>query len=74
LTVEPAEHTVFEGVLTDIPLGRLDVGESREVETIVCFLSSGRFEIGADVRRLGTAEGGDRTVGVGQLKAIVQEG
>ena len=46
----PTEYLVYEGVFTDVAIGRLKGGESREVSTPLCFLSCGRYEISAQVR------------------------
>jgi trafficking protein particle complex subunit 9 len=48
--VEPREHVIFDGVLYDMPIGRLHAKESREVEVAVCFLCHGRFEVFASAR------------------------
>ncbi|KIY72144.1 hypothetical protein CYLTODRAFT_434842 [Cylindrobasidium torrendii FP15055 ss-10] len=50
LSVDPLEDVLYEGVLLDIPLGRLGPGDSREVSIPLCFLSWGRFTLGAAVR------------------------
>lgn len=50
------EHIVYEGVLTDLPVGQLQSGETREIVTCLCFLACGRFEVLAKVRSLGTPE------------------
>lgn len=71
LTMEPAEHVIFEGVLAGLSLGRLESGESREVETPLCFLAYGRFEVVADVRTFGIAQPHNKA-GLGQLTAIVR--
>jgi hypothetical protein len=70
--MEPSEHIIYEGVLSDLPIGRLESGESREVETPLCFLSYGRFEVLAEIRILGGLRIGSGA-GIGQLIAIVQE-
>lgn len=72
LDIDPADQVIYEGVLTNIPLGHLEPGESREVETAVCFLSLGRFEIRADVRILGASRS-QREAGIGQLRAVVRK-
>lgn len=72
LDIDPAEHVIYEGVLSGIPLGHLDPGESRTLETAVIFLSQGRFEVRAEARILG-APRGERSAGVGQLKADVRK-
>lgn len=72
LMMEPMEHIISEGVLSDIPLGRLGCGESTEVETGVCFLSLGRFQIDAEIRCVGSGSG-DSAAGLGQLGAVVRD-
>jgi hypothetical protein len=72
LDVDPADHIIYEGILSNIPLGRIESGETGEVETAVCFLSQGRFEICAEVHILG-APRSERKAGVGQLRAVVRE-
>jgi hypothetical protein len=72
LEVEPAEHVVHEGVLTDLAIGRLEGGESREVEIALCFIAYGYFEIIAQVRAF-DASRVDTRVGLGRLIAIVRD-
>ncbi|KAJ3516627.1 hypothetical protein NLJ89_g1004 [Agrocybe chaxingu] len=49
LEANPSEYLIYEGVLTDLPVGRLQSGEFREIVTSLCFLSSGHFELSAQV-------------------------
>ena len=70
IALEPAQHIVFEGVSSNIPLTKLAEGESYEVEVPITFVSLGHFDLSAQVRRLGNAVG---IAGRGQLSAIVQE-
>jgi trafficking protein particle complex subunit 9 len=72
LEAEPVEHVVHEGVLTDMAIGRLEGGESREVETALCFIAYGYFEIFAQVRAFDTSRV-DTKVGLGRLIAIVRD-
>ncbi|KAF4614895.1 hypothetical protein D9613_003081 [Agrocybe pediades] len=58
--INPVEYVIFEGVLTDLPVGRLENGESKEVTTSLCFLTSGQFEISAQVRGFGGTEADTR--------------
>ena len=70
--MDPADLILCEGVLTDIPLGRLNQDESLEVETGICFLASGRFEIKGEVQCM-FAENGERIAGFGSLRAHIAE-
>jgi trafficking protein particle complex subunit 9 len=71
--MEPSEHIIYEGVLSAVPIGRLESGESKEVQLAIFFLSYGRFEISAEARILG-ATAQDSRVGAAQLKIDVDEG
>lgn len=70
--MEPGEHVINEGILSDMPIGQLEGGTSGEIETALCFLSYGQFEIGAEVRRLGSPRAEGR-LGIGRLRAVVRE-
>ncbi|KAF8964707.1 TRAPP II complex [Flammula alnicola] len=72
LEASPSEYLVYEGVLTELPVGRLQSGESREITTSLCFLATGRFEISAQVRSFGTSET-DSRVARTHVTAIVKE-
>ncbi|KAF9075275.1 TRAPP II complex [Rhodocollybia butyracea] len=50
--LDPHELVIHDGVLCNIPVGRLEAQESRELEVSVCFLCHGRFEILASARVL----------------------
>lgn len=68
--MDPSEHVVFEGVLSDMAVGQLESGESRVVEMAICFLVHGRFEISADVKVFNSPRV-DSRAGIGNLIAIV---
>ncbi|KZT67733.1 hypothetical protein DAEQUDRAFT_792472 [Daedalea quercina L-15889] len=72
LSLEPAQHTIYQGVLSDIPVGRLAPGDSYETELPVAFLSRGRFDILAEIRSLNVSESSN-PVGRGDLRAVVDE-
>ncbi|KAJ7285808.1 TRAPP II complex [Mycena rebaudengoi] len=65
---QPSQHIIYEGLLRDVPVGRLESGESREVETGVCFLAYGRYDISAEAKVVGHTE----SKGIGRLTAIVR--
>ncbi|KAJ6547608.1 TRAPP II complex [Mycena capillaripes] len=65
---QSSPHVIFEGLLKDVPIGRLESGESLEVETGVCFLAYGRFEISAEAKVVGFTE----SKGTGRLTAMVR--
>jgi hypothetical protein len=70
LSMEPAEHVIAEGVVTGMPIGRLQSGDSKDIELALCFLCFGRFDIRAEVRILGTDRNGSKA-GTTQLIADV---
>jgi len=68
LNMEPSDDILYEGVIQDVPLGRLEPGASREIDTIVCFLAHGYFEVLAEVRLV---EAGQVKAGIGYLKVTL---
>ncbi|ESK96998.1 hypercellular protein [Moniliophthora roreri MCA 2997] len=71
LQIEPTEHFIHDGALSDIPVGRLDKNESREVDTAICFLSQGRFEVRGIVRVVGDPHVQGK--GLAHLVCLVEE-
>ncbi|KAK7467129.1 hypothetical protein VKT23_004188 [Stygiomarasmius scandens] len=67
--IDPAEYVIYDGVLNDIPIGRLESNESRETEIALCFLSYGRFELVASARCI--ASSNMQGQGIGRLSALV---
>jgi len=53
LDLEPNDCLIYEGIITDIPIGSLTQGSSRDITIPVCFLTDGQFEIMARVRPVG---------------------
>jgi hypothetical protein len=53
LDLEPSDCLIYEGVISDIPIGRLDEGMTRLIELPICFLTNGHFELTAQVRAVG---------------------
>jgi len=43
------EHVLYDGVITNIPAGRLDGGEERHFEFGLCFVAEGRFDLHGEV-------------------------
>ncbi|KAG6900876.1 hypothetical protein C0993_009994 [Termitomyces sp. T159_Od127] len=74
MDLEPSDHVVFEGVLSELAVGRLESGETREIDTAICFLSKGRFEISAEVRSYEIPWSDTSRAGIGHLIAIVRSG
>lgn len=68
--MDPLEHVLYEGVLRDIPVGRLEEGETSDVSIPICFLSRGRFVLSATVRSSDTKT----AEGVKRLTALVDGG
>ncbi|KAF8844938.1 hypothetical protein BDN67DRAFT_942470 [Paxillus ammoniavirescens] len=66
------EHILFEGSLTNIPLGNVGGGQSKVIEIPLCFLCVGHFELGVEAQLLGAPEERSR-VGVGRIQVMVIE-
>ena len=72
LNVNPSEYVIHEGVITDLAIGRLKHGESREVTTSLCFLASGRFDISAVVRCFGISGVDSRTARAHTMVVVME--
>lgn len=69
IAASPLEYFHWEGSLTDIPVGRTESRESKEVEVPFCFVTEGQFDFVGEVRVLGdTVRSGE-----GELKVIVRD-
>ncbi|KAG1782538.1 TRAPP II complex [Suillus placidus] len=71
LMFDPAEQVLSEGVLSNMAIGKLKPDETKAVEVPLCFLCTGRFEIGAEVRTTGTLK--DSRVGASRICVSVRE-
>jgi trafficking protein particle complex subunit 9 len=72
ILVEPYEHVIHEGSLSDIPLESVEPGASAVIEVPICFVSCGRFYVTADVRVWGLI-GEESKVGLNSLRVEVRE-
>jgi hypothetical protein len=70
--VDPADHAIQEGATSGIPVGRLEPGAERELETTLCFVACGRFHIHVAARAISTSAR-EATVGSATLKIAVRE-
>ena len=72
LSMDPASHILYEGVLADIPIGRLATTQSKVFELPVSFVSCGRFEISVDAFHFESSRKKSRQAR-GQLRAAVRQ-
>ena len=70
--VDPADHVIQEGVLSDVPIGRVGTGEVHEFETPLCFVACGRFRVQVDARAVDSTMR-QAKVGFATLKVVVSE-
>lgn len=68
--MSPAEHIISEGVLSDIPVGKLDPKSSTIINVAVTFLAPGSFEFSAAMNAIGRPLN-ERTAGRCTLTVIV---
>jgi hypothetical protein len=66
LTVEPAEHVLYDGILAGIPLGRLSSQETKVFQIGLVFIAEGQFLVQAQALTAGEA-GGAVVSGLGEL-------
>jgi len=72
LTVNPAEHVVHDGMLSNVIVGRLEGGQTRSFEIPLCFLSLGQFEVTATAQRVVTNSLEERQLGSAILQVVVK--
>lgn len=73
LALSPADYVLSDGVLSDIPLGRIDCGEEGSIDTGLCFVASGLYTIVAEARCIPSTGFGFERVGMGELRVAVQD-
>jgi len=71
IALSPVDYVLVEGVLTDIPIGRLGAGESHTLDMGMCFVAQGKFDAVAEARALGSSGTGFRLVGSGESSVLV---
>ncbi|KAH8117559.1 Trs120-domain-containing protein [Phellopilus nigrolimitatus] len=72
LNGEPAEYFAYNGVLKNIPIGRLMSQESKEHQALVVFLAQGQFTISAQVRTVVVGQQAEVS-GTGSLVVMSQD-
>ncbi|KZV90255.1 hypothetical protein EXIGLDRAFT_649508, partial [Exidia glandulosa HHB12029] len=74
LALSPADYVLSDGILSDIPLGRIESGATGSIDVGLCFVSSGNFDVVAEARRIsGPQSYGFETAGLGELRVSVQD-
>jgi trafficking protein particle complex subunit 9 len=71
--MSPSDHVLYQGVQSNIPVGRLTSGEEREVEIGLCFVSEGRFDLHAEALLVGCDADDDAKAGEGALRVFVRD-
>ncbi|KIJ44069.1 hypothetical protein M422DRAFT_252562 [Sphaerobolus stellatus SS14] len=72
ISTSSAEHVLYDGVITNVPVGRLESGEEQQLEFGVCFISGGRFDLHAEAHVVSN-DGDDETLaGKGDLRIRVR--
>lgn len=72
VTVDPTDHAIQEGAPSGTPVGRLESGAMRELETPLCFVACGQFHVDVAARAI-SAPVREAMVGSATLKVAVRE-
>jgi len=72
LFFEPLKHVIFHGTSMNIPIGRIEGGHEGELQTPVCFVSCGKFELRAEIHVFDASQD-EGIIGKGRLVAIVKD-
>lgn len=74
LALSPADYVLNEGILSDIPLGRIESGATGSIEMGLCFVACGLFNIVAEARCItGHQSYGFERAGMGELRISVRD-
>ncbi|KAI0093921.1 TRAPP II complex [Irpex rosettiformis] len=68
MSISPSEHVLYEGVLSGIPIGRIEGRSSRKYEIPLTFVACGRF----DVTATAYIPGQKNSAGHGQITVFVE--
>ncbi|GJJ12127.1 hypothetical protein Clacol_006368 [Clathrus columnatus] len=74
VSISPGEYVLFDGIMSNIPVGKMKAGEERQLDFGVCFVSEGLFDIRAEITIL--LEGGrskDVRTEEGHLRVFIGE-
>lgn len=63
MEAEPSDYVLHEGVLNNVPVGRVDAESSKTIVMPLVFLAEGDFKIIAQARLLGVEKYGERLHG-----------
>ncbi|KAF8590613.1 hypothetical protein K439DRAFT_1382134 [Ramaria rubella] len=72
LTLNPSEHVLYDGVLSNLPVGKLECGEEREIEFGICFVAEGKFELRAEAWVVDGGADEDAKAAEGELRVTVR--
>lgn len=72
IVVDPADHAIQEGAPSGTPVGRLESGAERELETPLCFIACGQFHVHVATRAIDDIAR-EAKVGFATLKVVVRE-
>jgi len=70
--IDPADHAIQEGAPSGTPVGRLESGAERELETPICFVACGQFHVHVVAWAI-SAAAREVEVGSATLKAVVRK-
>lgn len=73
ISISPAEFVLFDGTTSNVPVGRMDGGEERQIDFGICFVSEGSFDIRVTVGILVEKGAMDPRTGEGRLRVVVGE-
>jgi hypothetical protein len=72
VVVDPSDHAIQEGAPSGTPVGRLESGAERELETPLCFIACGQFHVHVTTRSI-DATAREAKVGFATLKVVVRD-
>lgn len=71
ITIEPSDFVVFDGVLRNIPFGRISAGKSLDFQIPIMFVAQGQFKFSSQIYAIEVGKEARRE-GAGSLTVIAE--
>lgn len=74
ITIAPGEYVLFDGMMSNVPVGRVKSGETRHMDFGFCFVTEGLFDVRATVAIVTQRGSTTSRTGEGGLRVLVGKG
>lgn len=74
ITITPGEYVLFDGMMSNVPVGRMESGATRHMDFGICFVTEGLFDVRATVAIVTQRGSTTSRTGEGGLRVLVGKG